>query len=235
LTDQISDLLFTTEKEAEKNLVAEGIDSKRVCFAGNVMIDTLLNNLKKATPFSEVLSRHISSYRQNIEAKNYALLTMHRPSNVDDEAVLSRVLDTIVEISQKLPVIFPVHPRTAKMIEKFGLTSKLQSGNITCLPPLPYLEILGVVSSAKVVLTDSGGLQEETTALGVPCITLRESTERPITVDQGTNVIVGSDSEKILSSMKEVLERGGKSGQIPEKWDGHAAKRIIQKIIEHYL
>lgn len=235
LTDQISDLLFTTEKEAEKNLVAEGIDSERVCFTGNVMIDTLLNNVKKASHFSEVLSHHIPNYRQKIKAKNYALLTMHRPSNVDDEAVLLRVLETIVEISQKLPVIFPVHPRTSKMIEKFGLTEKLQSGNITCLPPLPYLEMLGVMSSAKVVLTDSGGLQEETTALGVPCITLRESTERPITVDQGTNVIVGSDPLLILSSVKEVLETGGKSGQIPEKWDGHAAERIIQKIIEHYL
>jgi UDP-N-acetylglucosamine 2-epimerase (non-hydrolysing) len=235
LTDQISDLLFTTEKEAEKNLLAEGINSERVCFAGNVMIDTLLNNVKKATPFIEVLKHHIPCYEGNIEAKNYALLTMHRPSNVDDGAVLSRVLETIVEISQKLPVIFPVHPRTAKMIEKFGLTEKLQSGNITCLPPLPYLEILGVMSSAKVVLTDSGGLQEETTALGVPCITLRESTERPITVDQGTNVIVGSDAELILSSLNEVLETGGKSGQIPEKWDGHAAERIIQKVIEHYL
>jgi UDP-N-acetylglucosamine 2-epimerase (non-hydrolysing) len=235
LTDQISDLLFTTEKEAEKNLVAEGIDPRRVIFAGNVMIDTLLNNLKNAMPFSEVLKKYGASQVEQIEEKNYALLTMHRPSNVDDKKVLTRVLETIVEISQKLPVIFPVHPRTEKMIEKFGLIEKLKSGNITCLPPLPYLEILGLMSSAKVVLTDSGGLQEETTALGVPCITLRESTERPITVDEGTNVIVGSDYDKIISSLNDVLETGGKSGQVPEKWDGRAAERIVQKIISHYL
>ncbi len=235
LTDQISDLLFTTEKEAAKNLVAEGIGSERVVFAGNVMIDTLLNNLKNAMPFSEVLRKYSADQDLQIIEKNYALLTMHRPSNVDDKEVLSRVLETIVEISQKLPVVFPVHPRTEKMIEKFGLVEKLKSGNITCLPPLPYLEILGLMSSAKVVLTDSGGLQEETTALGVPCITLRESTERPITVDEGTNVIVGSDYDKIISSLKDVLETGGKSGQVPEKWDGRAAERIIQKIISHYL
>ncbi len=235
LTDQISDLLFTTEKEAEKNLVAEGIDAERVHFVGNVMIDTLLNNLENAIPFVETLSRRAANQSESVEEKNYALLTMHRPSNVDDKNVLSRILEAIVEISHKLPVIFPVHPRTEKMIEKFGLDKLLQSGNIICLSPLPYLEILGLMSSAKMVLTDSGGLQEETTALGIPCITLRESTERPITVDQGTNVIVGSDGDKIISCVEEVLGTGGKSGQIPEKWDGHAAERIIQKIIKHYL
>lgn len=232
LTDQISDSLFTTERGAETNLNAEGIDSSRVHFAGNVMIDTLLANLQHAVPYSETLSDYSDA---TIQENNYALLTMHRPSNVDDPQVLTRLLQSLVAISRQLPVVFPIHPRTRQRIEHCGLLELINSGNIICLPPVGYLQMLGLMKSAKMVLTDSGGLQEETTALGVPCVTLRENTERPITVEQGTNTIVGTDPEKILACVNDILATGGKSGRIPEYWDGHAAARIVAEIKNRYL
>ncbi len=157
-------------------------------------------------------------------------MTLHRPSNVDEPEVLERLLKTLVEISQRLPILFPVHPRTQGRIEAAGLDNLLKQGRIVTLPPLGYKELLGLMDSAKVVLTDSGGIQEETTALGVPCITLRENTERPSTVTQGTNTIVGSDPEKIMAAFNEVMETGGKAGRVPDLWDGHAAERIAQEI-----
>ncbi|MDP3331678.1 MAG: UDP-N-acetylglucosamine 2-epimerase (non-hydrolyzing) [Methylococcaceae bacterium] len=233
LTDQISDSLFTTERSAEANLNKEGIDSKRIHFAGNVMIDTLLANLQLASPFAETLKDYCTS--DAIKEGGYALLTMHRPSNVDDPETLTRLLQVIVDISEKLPVIFPVHPRTLSRIEQTGLSTLIASGNIICLPPVGYLQILGLMKSAKMVLTDSGGLQEETTALGVPCVTLRENTERPITVEQGTNTIVGSDGNKIQACVDDILITGGKSGRIPEYWDGKAAERIVEDIKSLYF
>ncbi|MEQ1530244.1 MAG: UDP-N-acetylglucosamine 2-epimerase (non-hydrolyzing) [Methylococcales bacterium] len=233
LTDQISDSLFTTERSAEANLVREGISSSRVHFAGNVMIDTLLNNVKLAISAAETVKEYAPE--QAINNGEYALLTLHRPSNVDDGKTLTSLLKSVVAISQKLPVIFPVHPRTKNRIEQEGLSELIKSGHIICLPPVGYLQMLGLMKSAKLVLTDSGGLQEETTSLGIPCVTLRENTERPITVEQGTNTIVGTDPEEIKACVDDIFASGGKSGRIPEYWDGNAAQRIVAKIKELYL
>lgn len=230
LTDQISDLLFTTGRDAEANLAREGIAGERVRFVGNVMIDTLMMNRENAVPASLTISRITGSGIQIDSGSDYALVTLHRPSNVDVPAVLERLLQTLVEISRRIPIIFPVHPRTRGRIDAAGLNDMLQRGRIATLPPLGYHELLGLMESAKVVLTDSGGIQEETTALGVPCITLRENTERPITISQGTNTIAGSDPEKIMAAFNEVMETGGKAGRVPELWDGRAAERIAREI-----
>lgn len=227
LTDQLSDQLFTTERSAEANLVAEGIDRSRVHFVGNVMIDTLLHNLDRAVPADETLKKEGAEV--GIES-GYGLVTLHRPSNVDDSDLLKRLITVLGEISAETPLIFPMHPRTAACIDDSGLNDYLQSFNITTIPPQGYLEMLGLMRDAKVVLTDSGGIQEETTALGVPCITLRENTERPITVDQGTNTIVGTDAAKIMTSYRDVIDSGGKAGRVPELWDGRAAERIVEAI-----
>ncbi|MCF7982759.1 MAG: UDP-N-acetyl glucosamine 2-epimerase, partial [Pseudomonadales bacterium] len=155
---------------------------------------------------------------------------MHRPSNVDDEKTLGSLISTIAQASQQIPIIFPVHPRTQSRIEQYGLNSLITEANIVTTGPLGYMELLGLMSKAKLVLTDSGGIQEETTALGVPCITLRENTERPITVEQGTNTVVGADSDLILKTLAEVLTKGGKKGRQPEFWDGQAAVRIAKDL-----
>ena len=233
LTDQISDLLFTTERAAADNLLKEGIAEQRICFVGNVMIDTLLANCRQASSLQATLATYgvaADSFTEN----NYALLTMHRPSNVDDPATLGRLLGAITEISQKLPVIFPVHPRTQQKIAEAGLLQNVPADRVLMLPPVAYLEILGLMQAARLVLTDSGGLQEETTALGVPCVTLRENTERPITITEGTNTIVGTDAVKIMQCVDDILTNGGKSGRIPEYWDGNAASRIVSEILCRY-
>jgi len=214
LTDQISDLLFITESSGRANLLREGIVESRIHFVGNVMIDTLRRNLERATPLSA----------------GYAVLTLHRPSNVDDPAILSTLLETVLKISHRLPVIFPMHPRTRAMIERFGLERMLDVPELLLLPPMGYLEMLGLMKDAQIMLTDSGGIQEETTALGVPCITLRNNTERPITVEEGTNTIVGQDPERILAAFEDILHSGGKAGRVPEFWDGQAATRIAAAI-----
>ncbi|OWY29820.1 non-hydrolyzing UDP-N-acetylglucosamine 2-epimerase [Herbaspirillum robiniae] len=228
LTDQISDILFTTEAGALDNLTREGIDASRVRFVGNVMIDTLRLNLPRAIKLPQILEANDRSGFDH--AGGYAVLTLHRPSNVDDPEVLQKLLQTVRAISDTLPVVFPLHPRTRGMIEKFGLSGLIDIPQILQLPPMGYLEMLGLMQDARVVLTDSGGIQEETTALGVPCITLRNNTERPITVDQGTNTIAGQDPEKILEIFRDVMAHGGKAGRVPEFWDGHAADRIAQEL-----
>jgi len=219
LTDQISDLLFITEKSALANLTREGIDPARVEFVGNVMIDTLYRNLERAVPASRTLGTALPQY---------AVLTLHRPSNVDDRNTLGALLDVIGEINRSLPVVMPLHPRTRGNIEKFGFTDKLDGLHI--LPPVGYLEMLGLMRDAKLVLTDSGGIQEETTALGVPCLTLRENTERPITITEGTNTLVGPNPDAIRAAFNEVMAGGGKAGRIPEFWDGRAAMRIAHTL-----
>jgi UDP-N-acetylglucosamine 2-epimerase (non-hydrolysing) len=224
LTDQISDLLFTTEKSARENLLREGISESRIHFVGNVMIDTLRHNLKAAVPPALTLARHGAS--GDWTQKGFAVLTLHRPSNVDAPGTLRTMLGTIREISARLLVAFAVHPRTRAKIEQHGLGSLLEAPSILNLPALGYLEMLGLMQAARLVLTDSGGMQEETTALGVPCVTLREGTERPITVDQGTNTVVGNDPARILAAVDEILRTGGKKGRVPELWDGRAAERI---------
>ena len=198
LTDQLSDLLFTTERKALDNLAKEGVDSNKVHFVGNVMIDTLRANLSQSVPPEKTISK---AEDPDIFLKNpngYGVLTLHRPSNVDDPEILHNLLQTLLDLSKDLPLIFPIHPRTKSVINKAGLDHLLNTPNILQLSPLGYLEMLGLMAEAKLVLTDSGGLQEETTALGVPCITLRTNTERPITAEQGTNTVVGTDSSRYL-------------------------------------
>lgn len=226
LTDQLSDLLFTTEREALDNLTREGIDPDRVCFVGNVMIDTLRACLPRAVPPTQTLAAAPDPAVFLNNPNGYGILTLHRPSNVDDPAVLERLLRALSEISLDLPLVFPVHPRTRNMIDKAGFSAMLDSPRFCCLPPQGYLEMLGLMQGARLALTDSGGIQEETTALGVPCLTLRENTERPVTVTEGTNTIVGPDPERIRRAAHEVLTQGGKAGRIPEHWDGRAAERI---------
>ncbi len=231
LTDQISDLLFTTERSAEANLLREGVSSVRIHFVGNVMIDTLQYNLEKSVDPSSLFSAAGESIDQPAFSSNYGLVTLHRPSNVDSSMHLKSLLTKLSTISEQLPLVFPVHPRTTQRVKEFNLGSLLDSPRILRLPPQGYLEMLGLMKQAQLVLTDSGGIQEETTALGVPCITLRENTERPITADEGTNTVVGIDPEKIQASVDEVLATGGKRGRVPEYWDGHAAERIADIII----
>ena len=218
LTDQISDLLFTTEREALANLEKEGIAAERVHFVGNVMIDTLLGHLDRAVPADKTLGGK--------PARGYAAVTLHRPSNVDDPDTLRSLLQTLGRVTEHLDVVFPIHPRTRATAEKFGFSGLLERPGIRLLPPQGYLEMLGITRDATVVITDSGGLQEETTALGVPCITVRENTERPITLTEGTNTLTGPDPDKIWPVFQEVLSSGGKGGRIPEFWDGQAAVRI---------
>lgn len=227
LTDQISDLLYTTERTALDNLVREGVDPSRVHFVGNVMIDTLHHNLQQAIPAAQTLRDTACDLSQG-----YALFTLHRPSNVDQEDTLRDLLETIRTVSEQLPVVFPLHPRTKSRITQFGLDALLASGRFILLPPVGYLHMLGLMRDAKVVLTDSGGIQEETTALGVPCLTLRHNTERPVTVDEGTNLIVGQSRQIILAAAQDILATGGKAGRVPEYWDGHAAERIVAHLRE---
>lgn len=230
LTDQISELLFTTEQAALGNLQREGIDADKVFFVGNVMIDSLLHALPRAVPPARLLAQPADSAFAAALKGGYAAATLHRPSNVDDPAVLRRLLTTFGAIAERLPLILPLHPRTAKMIDQHGLTSLLDRPAIRTLPPQPYLVMIGLIKGAKVVLTDSGGIQEETTGLGIPCLTLRDNTERPITVSEGTNRIVGSDPNLILTAVDDILKSGGKRGRIPALWDGHAAERIAAHV-----
>ena len=225
LTDAISDLLLTTSEDADENLKSEGVPAEKIKFVGNVMIDSLFYNLEKSKE---------STARESLklDGQDYAVLTLHRPSNVDDRDVFSRLLDALVSISGKLPVIFPVHPRTRGNIEKFGFATRVAASNIRLIEPLGYLDFMNLYSGARLVLTDSGGLQEETTALGIPCLTLRENTERPITIELGTNRLVGTDAEKIKQAAFEILENSApKAAKIPPLWDGHAAERICDALL----
>lgn len=226
LTDQVADLLYTTERSAADNLAREGIASERIRFVGNVMIDSLLSNREFARkPGSCLEAAGIDSALIN-GPQGYGVVTMHRPSNVDHPEVLTSLLNVLREIADSIPLVFALHPRTKANIERFGLSPLINSTRMIMLPPQGYLEMLGLMSNARIVLTDSGGLQEETTAVGVPCLTMRENTERPITVEQGTNTMVGRDTDAIRHHAAEVLAGRGKSGRVPEFWDGHTAERI---------
>ncbi len=221
VTDAISDLLLTTSRDAVDNLLHEGIPAEKIHFVGNVMIDTLNRHRAHAarlgTPAGFGLTPH-----------GYALLTLHRPSNVDDPAVFSAILDALTEIQADLPILFPAHPRTVARLREFGFQPHLDAApHLRLVEPLGYLEFLDLMIHARLVLTDSGGIQEETTILGVPCLTLRENTERPITVSEGTNTLVGVDRALIVDQARRILSGAGKTGRIPELWDGHAAARIV--------
>ena len=226
LTDQVADRLYTTERSALDNLLREGVSAERVCFAGNVMIDSLLSSRPHAKPTAQTLRFHGIDPSLIVHEKGYGLVTLHRPSNVDDADTLRRLLGILSEVAHSLPLVFALHPRTRHNIERFGLMGRIDARRILLLPPQGYLEMLGLMRDATLVLTDSGGLQEETTALGVPCLTLRESTERPITADQGSNTLVGRDGQAIRAAVADILRGAGKRGRMPELWDGQAAHRI---------
>jgi UDP-N-acetylglucosamine 2-epimerase (non-hydrolysing) len=224
-TDVLCDYLFTTDHFANENLKAEGVSPERVFFVGNVMIDTLFKHRK--------LARGLRlSERLGLEPGRYATLTLHRPSNVDDEQTLRGILEALAEVARDIPIVFPIHPRTKKMIEQFGLGGHLSTTpaptGLWITEPLGYLDFLHLNMHARMVITDSGGLQEETTVLGIPCITLRDNTERPITCEVGTNVIVGSERGAILRESLKILRGDVPRGTIPERWDGRAADRIVE-------
>ncbi len=230
LVDQMADLLYTTEESANRNLTREGIDPARVVFAGNVMIDSLISHLPHAV--APAITLREAGYDPALISgpTGFALATAHRPANVDHQEPLSALLAALREVSAHLPVVMPLHPRTRHYIERYGLAAYLDTPRIVQLPPLGYLDMLGLMAQARVVLTDSGGVQEETTALGVPCLTLRDNTERPITVEAGTNTLVGLDRRRIVDCVGAVLKGGAKRGHKPPLWDGHAASRIAQHL-----
>jgi UDP-N-acetylglucosamine 2-epimerase (non-hydrolysing) len=239
LTDAISNLLFVTERSGIENLQKEGILADRIFFTGNVMIDCLLKHRELAAK-SDVLRRlHVQG--NGASRPDYAVLTLHRPSNVDDPEVLSELLSTVALLAERLPVFFPVHPRSMERIREFGLSKHLtenpsgtQQRGIIPLSPLSYLDFLCLMDHARLLLTDSGGIQEETTILGVPCLTLRDNTERPVTVEHGTNQVVGRDSEKILAAAWSVLDLATSPLRAPELWDGRASQRILRILLEKF-
>jgi UDP-N-acetylglucosamine 2-epimerase (non-hydrolysing) len=235
LTDQIADRLYTTERSAQANLAREGIAEERVCFVGNVMIDSLLSNREFAHSPTKTLQMAGVDPAVLDDPRGYGVVTLHRPSNVDRAEQLAPLLSVLREVSEQLPLVFALHPRTRANIDRFGLGEFLASPRIVLLPPQGYLEMLGLLAGAKLVLSDSGGLQEETTALGVPCLTIRENTERPITVEQGTNTLVGCDPQAIRKGVAEILSGTGKTGRVPELWDGRAAERIAADLSQWLL
>ena len=222
LTDAISDYLFTPSADADDNLRREGIPESKIFLVGNVMVDSLMQSRSKAQE-SPILSR------LELEARDYALLTLHRPGNVDDEQDLRRIVEALAEIARRIPVVFPAHPRTLKKMKEFRLLERLpiEGHRFLLIEPLGYLDFINLEINARFVLTDSGGIQEETTVLNVPCLTLRDGTERPITVAEGTNILVGSDKKRILDEAHRILDGHPKQGRCPDLWDGKAAERIV--------
>jgi len=241
VTDALSDILFTTEESANQNLKCEGVPAEKIHFVGNVMIDTLLRYRSRARESTILKDLQLVDKDQ---ARPYAILTLHRPANVDDPETLTKMLDAFLQISRDMPLVFPAHPRTLKQIQEAGLGDYFVDYSmdqpepwdsrvrIRLLPPLGYLDFLQLMSMAQVVLTDSGGIQEETTILGVPCITLRDNTERPVTLTDGTNVLVGSDCQKIIEEFTRVVKGQCQLRSTPQLWDGHAARRIIRVLVE---
>lgn len=228
VTDALADFLFVTEESGRQNLLKEGIPSEKIYFVGNVMIDSLLSHLKNAKK-SKIISQ------LNRDHQPYALLTLHRPSNVDNEKTFDGILTALEQIEREIPIIFPIHPRARKMLEHFHFGARIaRMKNFNLIDPLGYLNFLSLMEKAKFVLTDSGGIQEETTVLGIPCLTLRNNTERPVTVEVGTNVIVGMDPNKIVNESFKILSGQSKKGKIPPLWDGKAAQRIVD-VVEHRI
>jgi len=228
LTDAIADVLYTPSEDADLQLAKEGVDPGRVVLVGNVMIDTLLDQRDKAVQLGYAQSL-------GLKEKEYAVVTLHRPSNVDDAAVFSGILDALDEIKKIYTLIFPVHPRTVAKLKAFGLEHRINTHGIllhqlNVIPPLGYLEMLSLVTSSVLVVTDSGGLQEETTALQVPCITVRENTERPITVSEGTNILAGVTTAGVIAAFHE-MQKSPKLGRLPKYWDGKAAERILSDLV----
>jgi UDP-N-acetylglucosamine 2-epimerase (non-hydrolysing) len=224
VTDHLSDYLFVTEYSGRENLIREGISEDKVFFVGNVMVDTLLKHRERAR------SCRIRE-KLGLTSGGYGILTLHRPSNVDDQKTLMKILDTIREVAKEFPIVFPCHPRTRQQLDRSSDTHvwdwAQKTSGLLIMEPLGYMEFLSLMSEARLVLTDSGGIQEETTVLGVPCLTLRENTERPVTIEQGTNILVGTSPTRIMTAISEVLKGALPTGRVPHLWDGHAAGRIV--------
>jgi len=255
VTDALSSCLFTPSPDADKNLLREGIPEEKIYRVGNIMVDSLLFHLEEAKR-SDILARlgllkdrptsaTFSSSPSTNSVIPYALLTLHRPSNVDDRQSLQKILAALELIAQTIPIIFPIHPRTKKRLAVFGLQDKIFLHDIGSeaessfpgihgLDPLGYLDFLSLMISARFVLTDSGGIQEETTVLGIPCLTLRDTTERPITISEGTNVLVWNDTERIVREAFQVLDGKAKKAKIPALWDGKAAERIVKILVREH-
>jgi len=224
VTDSLSDYLFVSEKNGLRNLKREGIDPNKIYFVGNVMIDTLSANLSIINE-SDILSR------LRLTCNEYSVVTLHRPSNVDSAETIAEVFDILRAVSRVVKMVYPIHPRTRKMIRKHKFSSKFEElGNLLLINPLSYIDFIKLVKESKFVITDSGGIQEETTSLGVPCLTMRENTERPVTIEEGTNYLVGRSKTKVLSFVKKIINGKSKNGSIPELWDGKSAKRIVKII-----
>jgi UDP-N-acetylglucosamine 2-epimerase (non-hydrolysing) len=237
LTDAISSLLFVTEQSGVENLRREGVAAEKIFLVGNVMIDSLLRHREMATK-SPILDR-LGMRQDGAGCRAYGVLTLHRPSNVDDAETLQGILSAVSALAAELPVFFPMHPRTRKNIENFGLLRYLanstgrNNAGIVPLDPLGYIDFLSINDGARIVLTDSGGVQEETTVLGVPCLTLRENTERPATVEHGSNQVVGVNPERILAAARSILQEPARQFERPPLWDGKAAGRIVAILCEH--
>jgi UDP-N-acetylglucosamine 2-epimerase (non-hydrolysing) len=245
LTDQISDYLFTTCEDANINLRQEGIPASKIYFVGNVMIDTLKQFID-LTRKSNILDN--LGLKKDGKLSKYAVLTLHRPSNVDHEEVLKGIFSALNRLTKKIPVIFPAHPRTLERIKSFAMDNmvtyvenlsnndlKKSNKNVWVMSPLGYIDFLNLMSHAAVVLTDSGGIQEETTVLGIPCLTLRDNTERPITIREGTNTVIGNDPERILSASFDILESSPRGKKRPKFWDGKAAHRIVEVLTDRLM
>ena len=234
ITDQLADLLLTTERASLGRLVREGIAAERVHFVGNVMIDTLYHNLSRARSANDTIAQlaNGTTFASQASRGGFGLVTLHRPSNVDDLAKLAGIVSGLAEISANLPLLFALHPRTRAQLVGAGLDGKLAGPRILLTSPLGYLDMIGLMKDARVVITDSGGIQEETTALGVPCLTVRDNTERLITVSEGTNTLVGSSPGALLTAVGEINGSGGKRGRVPELWDGKAAGRIVRHVLD---
>jgi len=232
VTDRLADLLLTTERSAADQLVKEGVEPFRIHFVGNVMIDSLMACLPRAIPAVDTISEYAPASFTGVGATGFGFVTLHRPSNVDDPAKLAGLLEAFCDIALELPLLFAIHPRTRTVIDAAGLSPMLESSNIIATPPLSYLRAIGLMRSSRIVITDSGGVQEETTALGVPCLTVRDNTERPITITEGTNTLVGSNPAAVSRAARTALGARGKRGRIPELWDGRAAERIAEHVVD---
>jgi UDP-N-acetylglucosamine 2-epimerase (non-hydrolysing) len=222
LTDQVAALLFTPSADGDENLLREGVAAEKICFVGNVMIDTLVRLLPVAEESTIMTDLGLG-------AQGYGLVTLHRPSNVDDPAMLAAIMQALHDISRDLPLVFPVHPRTRQRLEK--ATIQRSTSHVHLVDPLGYIDFLALQRHAMLLITDSGGIQEETTFLGVPCLTVRENTERPITATLGTNTLVGQDMHRLRTEVRRILVGDRKRGQVPPLWDGHAAERIAEAML----